>query len=137
MKRFANDAAWLKGEKKGIKMKRAPILAALFVLAAAIPFPCKAAPEEGVALSIIYDTSGSMRENVHDNSGKSSPKYVIANRSLMAIADQIQAFATNTTSGTPRRIDAGLFIFDKDGAREVVKFGPFDPAAIKNWAKNF
>ena len=96
-----------------------------------------AADDDGVALGILYDTSGSMREPVPDSRGSASPKYVIANRAVMAIVQQIQAFTTNGTAGTPRKVDVGLFIFDRTGAKEVVKLGPFDAAAIRNWATNF
>src|SRR2546425_9399513 len=71
--------------------------------------PLLAAEDEGVALSIIYDTSGSMREPVRDSTGKPSPKYVIANRALVAISKQLRTFATNTPSGAPRKINTGLF----------------------------
>src|SRR5882757_7850788 len=54
-----------------------------------------AADEDGVALGILYDTSGSMKDPVPDSHGSSSPKYVIANRAMLAIVKQIQAFATN------------------------------------------
>ena len=90
-----------------------------------------------MALAIIYDTSGSMRETVRDAGGKAAPKYVIANRALVAIADQLQSFATNTASGAPRKIEAGLFVFSGNGAREAVKFGPFDGAALQQWARDF
>lgn len=93
--------------------------------------------EEGIALAIVYDTSGSMREPVRDHTGKLSPKYVIANRALMAIASQIQAFATNSAGDAPRKIYAGLYIFSDARARAVVDFGPFDAAAIQHWATNF
>jgi len=93
--------------------------------------------EDGVALAIIYDTSGSMRETVRDQNGGASPKYIIANRALAAIANQIQAFATNSATGSPRKIEAGVFVFSGDSARETVKFGTFDAAAIQNWAKDF
>jgi hypothetical protein len=98
---------------------------------------CHAAEEDGVALAIIYDTSGSMRESVRDSTGRMSPKYVIANRALTAVAKQIQAYATSSTGGTPRRIDAGLFVFSENTAREAVKFGPFDAAALESYARNF
>src|SRR5207302_1257886 len=97
----------------------------------------QAAEEDGVALAILYDTSGSMKEAVPDKDGKPAPKYLIANRALIAIAKQVQTFATNASSGATRRIDAGLFIFNSPGAREVVKFGPFDASAIETWARNF
>jgi hypothetical protein len=97
--------------------------------------PSAAAEEEGVALAIVYDTSGSMRETVLDQSGKRSPKYEIANRALIAIARQIETFATN--KATPRKVDAGLYIFEGQGAKPVVDFGPFKAASFESWARNF
>ncbi len=96
-----------------------------------------AAEEEGVALAIVYDTSGSMKDPVRDANGRSSPKYVIANRALKAVAKQIQTFATNSASGTPRKVQAGLFVFSGDSARQAVRFGPFDAAALEDFARNF
>jgi hypothetical protein len=96
-----------------------------------------AADDDGVALGILYDTSGSMKDMVRNSSGSSSPKYVIANRAVLAIVKQIQAFATNGTPDAPRKVDVGLFIFSENGAKQVVKLGPFDAAAIRNWATNF
>ena len=122
-----------------LNMKIIPSLAVLAALVALEPVtPClRAADEDGVALAIIYDTSGSMKEPVPNATGGSSPKYVIANRALIAIASQIQAFATNAATGTPRKIHAGLFIFNGESAREVIPFGPFDAGAIQDWAKHF
>jgi hypothetical protein len=96
-----------------------------------------AADNDGVALGILYDTSGSMKDPVPNSSGSTSPKYVIANHALLSIVDQIQKFATNSSSGTPRHVDVGLYIFEESGAKEVVKLGPFDAAMIDNWANNF
>ena len=96
---------------------------------------CRAADEDGVALAIIYDTSGSMQRTVRDSTGKSSPKYVIANRALAAVAKQIQAFASGNAGGAPRKVQAGLFVFSGDSARQAVKFGPFDAAALEQFAQ--
>ncbi len=98
---------------------------------------CRAADEDGVALAIIYDTSGSMHDAVRDSTGRSSPKYIIANRALVAVAKQIQAFATSNAGGAPRKVEAGLFVFSGDSAREAVKFGPFDAAALEQFARSF
>jgi hypothetical protein len=98
---------------------------------------CRAAEEDGVALAIIYDTSGSMKDPVRDATGRKSPKYVIANRALTAVAKQIQAYTSSSTGGAPRRLDAGLFVFSGNTAKEAVKFGPFDAAALENFARNF
>src|SRR5437867_1082759 len=67
------------------------------------------AQEEGVALGIVYDTSGSMRDPARDKDGKDTSKFIIANRALIAIADRIQNFSTNAAAGGERRIDAGLY----------------------------
>jgi uncharacterized protein YegL len=98
---------------------------------------CNAAEEDGVALAIIYDTSGSMHDSVRDSTGKLSPKYVIANRALSAVARQIQTFAGSKNGGAPRKVEAGLFVFQGDGAREAVKFGPFDAEALERFAQSF
>jgi hypothetical protein len=118
-------------------MRFIPSLAVLFALVIPGAARLNAAEEDGVALAIIYDTSGSMNDLVADKTGKPTPKYVIANRALIAVANQIQAFATNTAGGPPRNIQTGLFTFYHDSAREVVKFGPFDAAALQEWAMHF
>jgi uncharacterized protein YegL len=98
---------------------------------------CRAAEQDGVALAIIYDTSGSMHDSVRDSAGKSSPKYIIANRALSAVAKQIQAFASSNAGGAPRKVEAGLFVFRADSAREAVQFGPFDAEALEKFARTF
>jgi hypothetical protein len=111
-------------------------LAAAFLLGPALCH-VHAADDDGVALGILYDTSGSMKEPVPDSKGSTSPKYVIANRALLAIVKQIQAFVTNNPAGAPRKVDVGLYIFNRDGAKEVVKLAPFDAGVIQNWTTNF
>src|SRR5947209_12804358 len=96
-----------------------------------------AAENDGVALAIIYDTSGSMKDPVPDQSGKSSPKYIIANRALLAVTEEIGSFATNNPAGTPRKIETGLFVFQGEGARQAVRFGPFDPETLRAFARHF
>jgi Mg-chelatase subunit ChlD len=120
-------------------MKNIHLVAVLGILTAVSlsPLATCAAETDGVAVAIVYDTSGSMKEHVRDGAGKMTPKYVIANRALENIADRIQMFATNKTAGSPRNIQAGLFIFEKTGAKQVVRFGRFDADAIKEWARKF
>jgi hypothetical protein len=96
---------------------------------------CRA--EEGVALAIVYDTSGSMKEPVKDGSGKFSPKYLIANRALIAIANRVQTFATNAPAGGSRKINAGLFVFRQDGPHAAIPLGPFNAAWLTAWAEGF
>jgi von Willebrand factor type A domain len=103
----------------------------------ASPTQAAAADEDGVAIAIVYDTSGSMKESVKDEAGNPSPKYLIANRALVAIANRIQTFATNSPGTSPRKINAGLFVFQNDAPHAVLPFGPFDAAAITKWARGF
>ncbi len=112
------------------------VLAALLSPGATLPL-CRAATADGVALAIVYDTSGSMRDQVRDEKGKPAPKYVIANRALEAIARRIQTFATNTASGGARTLQAGLFTFSDRGAKPAVPFGPFNASALQSWARQF
>ena len=110
---------------------------AVLVALAALPRCARAADAEGVAVAIVYDTSGSMKGLVRDGTGKKAPKYEIANRALVAIAQRLQHFSTNTAGGPPRTLQAGLFVFSGRDAREAIPFGPFDAKALEAWAKNF
>src|SRR3954453_22250092 len=108
MKTSANDSALRSADIKRTQMKNVPLVAVLFALAMAALTSQPAMAEEGVALAIIYDTSGSMKDPVRDQNGKPAAKYLIANRALISIAKQVQAFATNNSGGTPRKIEAGV-----------------------------
>src|ERR1039457_2089038 len=106
------------GERLRLNMK---IILSLAVLTALVALEqgttCRAAEADGVALAIIYDTSGSMHDAVRDSTGRSAPKYVIANRALVAVAKQIQTFAAGNAGGASRKVEAGLFVFSGDSAR--------------------
>src|SRR5207248_2986803 len=93
-----------------------------------------AEPSEGVALAIVYDTSGSMRQSVRDANGQLTPKNVIASRALDAVLDRLQvvAAAPNTSRGP---IDVGLVVFEGNHAIMPVKCDRFNPQAIRNWVK--
>jgi len=126
------------GERLRLNMK---IILSLAVLTALVVLEqgtaCRAADEDGVALAIVYDTSGSMQKTVRDSTGRSAPKYVIANRALVAVAKQIAAFAGGNAGGASRKVEAGLFVFSGESAREAVKFGPFEATALERFARDF
>lgn len=92
---------------------------------------------EGVALAIVYDTSGSMLEQVKDGSGNRSPKYRVANRALESIIQRLQAVASGGSSGIRRPLECGLIVFKNDHAAVAVPFGAFDADAWHSWLKGF
>src|SRR5205823_6185563 len=119
-------------------IKSASSLGVLLLLLLASLYPTKLrGAEEGVALAIIYDTSGSMKDPVPDAAGGSSPKYVIANRALLAVTRQLQTFATNSGPAGPRKLQVGLFTFEREQAREVIPLAVFQPGAFESWANRF
>jgi len=120
-----------------MKLIQCITLPILLAALGACPTPAAAADEDGVAIAIVYDTSGSMNDPVKDEAGNASPKYLIANRALVAIANRIQTFATNSGSATPRKINTGLFVFQNDAPHAAIPFGPFAAAAITKWARGF
>jgi len=89
--------------------------------------------EEGVALAIVYDTSGSMRQAVATADGKRAAKYIIGNRALEQIIHHIEHF----TNSPGRPVHAGLFVFSGTGAREAVKLGPFNASRLLDWVKSY
>ncbi len=93
----------------------------------------RAAQGDGVALAIVYDTSGSMQDVVPDANGRRAPKHVIAKRALEATLARLQRFATNSAGGT-RAIEAGIFTFRGQGAFATVRFGPFDAREAAGWS---
>jgi len=154
MKLFANDAPWwavLATSKiatpdqannsatplmaVGNQMKHCGFLALSFGLFLCAPFCLFASDNDGVALAIVYDTSGSMREPVMDTNNQRTAKYVIANRALISVAQKIEQFRTN--QAPPRKIEAGVFVFRGEGARAAVPFGPFNESAVEAWASGF
>src|SRR5438552_10021277 len=98
------------------------IFAALWALGSS--HIASAAEQEGIAVAIVYDTSGSMKDSVRTANGTYAPKYRIANRALDSIVRRIQNFATNApVGGAPRNVQCGLIVFSGRSAVEAVKFG--------------
>src|SRR5215207_8764860 len=105
----------------------APLLGAMFAfcfLAAGAETP------GGIGLVIVYDTSGSMKQPVRDRTGKSTPKYRIANRALLAVIDKLEAFRK---ANPDKPLNTGLVVFSRDDGQEVVPFGTFQPERLRAW----
>ena len=111
------------------------LLAGLAVLGLAVPTTPTVSAEDGIAVAIIYDTSGSMKQSVPDSNGRQTPKHVIARRAMESVVKRLQAFATNTTDGTTRKMEVGVFVFENNGAKEFIKLASFDPQQASTWAQ--
>ena len=111
-------------------------------MARLLPFACAiacalaglvSAPAAEVALSIVYDTSSSMRDAVRDIGGRGAPKYTIGNRALLALIRQLEEFKQNND----RHLTAGLVVFDDRSARVAVPLGRCDTSELRIWANSF
>ena len=91
------------------------------------------AGENDLAVAIVYDTSGSMKDAVAGRGGVREPKYVIANRALATIVEKLE----KVNAAGPRKVQCGLFTFRDKGGRETVKLGPIDAPALRNWLATF
>ena len=110
------------------------VIGGFLLLAASL---AEIAAQEGIALAIVYDNSGSMKQAVRTAKQDYEPKYRIANRALLEVVKRIESFATNSVEAPARKVHAGLFVFAGSGAKEVVQFGPFNGAAMRAWVKSY
>jgi Mg-chelatase subunit ChlD len=86
-----------------------------------------------LALVILYDGSGSMRDKVPNVRGEPTPKYQLANNAVMTIAQKAQDYCTNKHV----TIDAGLVYFTNAKVKVGIPLQSFDLNAFQNWAKSF
>ena len=88
---------------------------------------------EGVALAVVFDTSGSMKDPVRDRDGKQRPKLEIGLRALRSVIDRIDTFQKTTA----RPVECGLVVFNTPNAKEAVPFGKWNADALRSWAESF
>lgn len=115
---------------KGILRGSVPLIA--LCLGASVNVGAADGLPEGVAVAIVYDTSGSMLQNARDAQGKSVPKHVIAHRAVGAVIDRLQAVAAGSENSRVS-LYAGLVVFRGTATPFAVKFGPFDPQRFRAW----
>jgi hypothetical protein len=94
-------------------------------------------PQPGVAVGIVFDTSGSMAQSVANAQGKQTPKYVIASDSLQAIINKLDRFQRSGSDAAPHKLEVGLYIFQGQNAVESVPFGPFDANKLRRWLSGY
>jgi hypothetical protein len=94
-----------------------------------------AAAEDGVALAVVYDTSGSMNDPVRDGAGRQTSKHLIGQRALQSVVQRLQGFAAGGATGSPRRLDAGLYVFCDGKVKEFTKLAPFEARTATGWSR--
>jgi uncharacterized protein YegL len=98
------------------------ILAASFVAG----FAAQTAPvTDGVAVAIVFDTSGSMNDPVKSSKGGARPKIAIGREALAAVLRQLDAYIQQAAPGLTRRVDIALLAFDNGSVRTVSGMRPF------------
>jgi len=95
------------------------------------------APQDGLALAIVYDTSGSMADDVINASGAKEPKYRIARRAINSILDLMDVYTKETTNGMPRVVYAELIALNKSQVKRVLQLSPFNAQALKTTIDRF
>src|SRR5262245_18032802 len=107
---------WLGAGSNWAKLGRLGWLLTIVIGLSVAAFSAKA--DEGVALAIVYDTSGSMGDMVMNKSGRGESKDVIARRALDALVKQLRDFVTNAPAGTTRSLETSVYVFSASGAKE-------------------
>ena len=98
----------------------------------------QAIPErDGLALAIVYDTSGSMLDPVPNASGDKEPKFLIARRAVKSILDQLTVYINDAAPNAPREVQAELIVLDGSRARTVLDMEPFQAAPFQKWIDSF
>jgi Mg-chelatase subunit ChlD len=89
----------------------------------------------GVAVAIVYDTSGSMQQKVRDADGRMTAKNIIAARALGAVLDRLEAVSSGP-SATPETLEVGLVSFQGDHAAMALPCRPFNAKPFREWLKS-
>lgn len=109
------------------------LLACSIVLLSYCGFADTARAEDGIAVTVVYDLSGSMKESVPDRDGKRAPKYIIAQRALLSVVDHLQQFAD---SAKDKKLAVSLLIFGNDKVKEALPLAEFKAQTFRDWAKS-
>ena len=88
--------------------------------------------DPGVAIAIVYDTSGSMADKVQAEGGQKQ-KYVIASEALGNIVSKIDAYAKGGN-----KVQAGIVCFPGSSKEsDGVPFADWNPKPFRQWLGSF
>ena len=80
--------------------------------------------KDGIAIALLMDTSGSMKDPVRDSDGTSRAKIDIAKRVCRKTIGDLQEFAAKTPE---LPLSVGLYEFSGGSCRAILPLGPFQP----------
>lgn len=95
--------------------------------------PAAAPTEDGIAVAIVYDTSGSMGEVINTKHG-TERKHVVGIRALKAVADRLTVWAVNNQN---KKIEVGIYTFDGDaGGKAILPLSILNTQSFNEGIKN-
>lgn len=112
-------------------MLKTALFASCLLLLSWCGFVGTAHAEDGIAVAVVYDLSGSMKDSVPDASGKKAPKYIIAKRALLSVVDRIQQFAD---SAKDKKLAVSLLVFGNDRVQQALPLADFKAQTFRDWA---
>ena len=92
--------------------------------------------DSGIAVSIVYDGSGSMADSVPGENNQQTPKYIIANKAILSIIRQLVAFSQDKHVN----VQGGLVYFLDGHIHQgipLVDLTPQSEVSFKDWAHHF
>ena len=92
-----------------------------------LQLPAGTVLQDGIAIAVMVDTSGSMDDSIHDAQGVRSSKIEIARKTAMQTFDQIAQFVANNHEHT---LKVGLAQFSHK-VTELYPIGPLEAASIR------
>jgi hypothetical protein len=102
-----------------------------WIVTLAAPALPAAPASEGIALAIVFDTSGSMNRPMPTGPGASPrAKLAIARRSLGAVINRLEAF---TRGPAARHLSVGIYVFRGNDAAVAVPMSAFNAARLRAW----
>jgi hypothetical protein len=102
----------------------------------AVLIACEAPPARaaeapvGIALAVVFDTSGSMRQPIATTAGRKEPKQKVAQRAFLKVITRLDAFARQP--GSPP-LSVAVYVFEGQEAVVARRLAPFDAAALRKW----
>jgi hypothetical protein len=86
---------------------------------------------DGIALAVVFDTSGSMKELIAANtSGGRDAKFRVAQRAFGLVIDRLDAF---TRSPAAKPLSVSVTVFSGRDAHVAIPLAPFDARSLRRW----